>query len=222
MQNLEACIFDLDGVIVDTAKYHYLAWRRLANELGFDLTIEDNERLKGISRMGSLNIVLEIGNVTLNEEAKHLLADKKNRWYVEYISKMEKNEILPGVKEFIHALRQNNIKIALGSASKNAHTILERLELLDCFDAIIDGNKATKAKPDPQVFLMAAAELGAAPEHCVVFEDAFAGIEAAKKAGMCCVGIGTREALPEADWVIAGFADPLPDVLSQLTCRNCA
>lgn len=207
MRKIKACLFDLDGVIVDTAKYHYLAWKRLAEELGFDFKEEHNERLKGVSRMESLRILLEVGGLTLDEEVKLELAEKKNNWYCEYIGKMTPDEILPGAKEFLELLRSNGIKIALGSASKNSMTILTNLGLVDHFDAIVDGNKVTHAKPDPEVFLLGAKELGAAPEECVVFEDAQAGIEAAISAGMYSVGIGDPKVLNKANIVISSLKE---------------
>ncbi len=182
MANIKACIFDLDGVIVDTAKYHYLAWKRLANELGFDFTEKDNEKLKGVSRMESLEILLNLGNIKVDEETKLKLAEKKNNWYRELISKMDESEILPRVKEFINELKNSNIKVAIGSSSKNTMTILNSIKMTDFFDAIIDGNKITKAKPDPEVFLLGAEALGVNPNECVVFEDAESGIKAAKNA----------------------------------------
>jgi beta-phosphoglucomutase len=200
--DVKCCIFDLDGVIVDTAKYHCLAWKRLANELGFDFTEKDNERLKGVSRMASLEILLSIGKVSLSEEDKVALAAKKNAWYVEYISKMNKDEILPGVENFLSTLRASGIKVSLGSASKNSMMILDNLELTRYFDAIIDGNKVSEAKPDPEVFLLGAKELNISPEFCVVFEDAEAGIEAATRAGMRSIGIGSPETLGKATKVI--------------------
>lgn len=206
MTKIKGCIFDLDGVIVDTAKYHYLAWRRLASELGFEFTIKDNERLKGVSRMKSLEILLEIGNLEFDEETKLKLAEKKNKWYVEYISKIDKSEILPGVEKFIKLIKEKEIKTALGSASKNAMIILRNLGIADYFDAVIDGNKAKNAKPDPEVFLLAAKALKLEPYQCVVFEDAESGIKAAKNAGMYAVGVGSPEILHEADKVIRGFA----------------
>jgi len=212
--NVKACLFDLDGVIVDTAKYHYLAWRRLANELGFEFTQEDNERLKGISRMKSLEILLEIGKVSFDEKTKEALAEKKNTWYVEYISNMDSTEILPGVTEFLTALRENEIKISLGSVSKNAMIILENTGIVKYFDAVIDGTKITHAKPDPEVFLKGAAELRVLPEHCVVFEDAQAGIEAAINAGMHSVGVGSPEILNKADFVISTFKEMTLDRLN--------
>lgn len=213
MSMIKGCIFDLDGVIVDTAKYHYLAWKRLAYELGFDFTEKDNERLKGVSRMASLEILLEIGGLYFDEETKTALAAKKNQWYVDYITVMNEDEVLPGAKKFIESVKAAGLKVALGSASKNALTILNRLKLTDCFDAVIDGNKVSKAKPDPEVFLLAAQELELLPESCVVFEDAKAGVEAAKRAGMKCVGVGASPELSGADIRIPGFENVGMDIL---------
>jgi beta-phosphoglucomutase len=205
LDNMIGAIFDLDGVIVDTAKYHYLAWKRLAQELGFEFKELDNERLKGVSRMKSLEILLELGGLSFSNDEKLLLADKKNNWYVEYISAIDESEILKGAKEYLLKLKNSGIKIALGSASKNALAILNRLNITNLFDSIVDGNKVSKAKPDPEVFLIAAKELGLEPHECVVFEDAEAGITAAKAAGMRTVGIGNRELLMEADIVVKGL-----------------
>lgn len=205
MGKISACIFDLDGVVVDTAKYHYIAWKSLANELGFDFTEEDNERLKGVSRMTSLDILLEIGGVELDEKTKLELADKKNKNYVEFILKMTPDEILPGVKDFFNELKSQGIKIALGSASKNAMTILNQLELTDYFDAVVDGTHVSNAKPDPEVFLKGAELLGVSPSECVVFEDAEAGVEAAINGNMKCVGIGSPDVLGKANIVVPGF-----------------
>lgn len=205
MGKISACIFDLDGVVVDTAKYHYIAWKSLANELGFDFTEEDNERLKGVSRMRSLDILLEIGEVELDEKTKLELADKKNKNYVEYILKMTPDEILPGVKDFFNELKAKGIKIALGSASKNAMTILNQLELTDYFDAVVDGTHVSNAKPDPEVFLKGAELLGVSPSECIVFEDAEAGVEAAINGNMKCVGIGSPDVLGKANIVVPGF-----------------
>jgi beta-phosphoglucomutase len=202
---IEACLFDLDGVVVDTAKYHFIAWKALAEELGFEFTLEDNERLKGISRMQSLEILLEIGGLQFSEQEKLAMAEKKNTLYVSYIEKMTPEETLPGVEKFLQELRNNRIKIALGSASKNAPMILERIQLSGMFDALVDGNSISKAKPDPEVFLKGAEILGVFPENCVVFEDAIAGIEAAQNANMYSVGIGESEILGFADLVIPGF-----------------
>lgn len=216
MSHIQACLFDLDGVLVDTAKYHYLAWKRLANELGFDFTEQDNERLKGVSRMASLDILLSIGRLTLEDAKKQELAARKNDWYVESISRMDHTEILPGALEFLQACRENGLKTALGSASKNAMTILNNTGLTPYFDAIIDGTHTSSAKPDPEVFILGAQELGISPESCVVFEDAEAGIEAARRADMNCIGIGSPATLGQADFVIASLAEMTVERLDQL------
>jgi beta-phosphoglucomutase len=200
--DLKGCIFDLDGVIVDTAKYHFLAWKRLAAELGFEFTEEDNEALKGVSRMESLDILLRKGGIRLDEKEKEALAALKNGWYVKLITGMTPDEILPGSIELLKALRSEGILTAIGSASKNAGTILEGIGLRSMFDVIIDGNKITRAKPDPEVFLKGAEEMKLAPESCLVFEDAKAGIEAALAGGMKCVGVGNAELLYRADVVV--------------------
>ena len=201
-----ACLFDLDGVLVDTAKYHYWAWRRLAEELGFYFSEADNERLKGVSRMASLTILLEVGNITtVSDRDKLAMADKKNAWYVDFISKMTPKEVLPGVLDFLQQLKTAGIKIALGSASKNAGMILQRVNITSFFDAVIDGNKLSNAKPDPEVFLSGARELGVYPSECIVFEDAAAGIEAAIRAGMKSVGVGNPSILHRATMVIPDF-----------------
>lgn len=200
--DLKGCIFDLDGVIVDTAKYHYLAWKRLAAELGFEFSEEHNEALKGVSRMASLEILLKVGGLKVSEERKHELAERKNGWYSEYISDMTPDEILPGCVEFLVQLRKEGIHTAIGSASRNAGTILDGIRLRSYFDVIVDGNKIHNAKPDPEVFLKGAEELNLAPSQCVVFEDARAGIEAAIAGGMKCVGVGDPALLKRADIVI--------------------
>ncbi len=202
---IKACIFDLDGVIVDTAKYHYLAWNRLAKDLGFEFLPEHNERLKGVSRVRSLEILLEVGGLTFSDAEKEQMATLKNEWYLEFIHKMTPDEILPGVLTFLSELRNAGIKIALGSASKNAPLILQQVKITQFFDAVIDGNKVSKAKPDPEVFLNAAKELGVDPSLCVVFEDAEAGVEAALNGNMRCIGVGSPEVLNRANLVIPGF-----------------
>jgi beta-phosphoglucomutase len=205
LSTMKAGLFDLDGVIVDTAKFHYLAWRELANGLGFDITEHQNEQLKGISRMESLERILVMGGTTLPDDEKVRLATIKNARYVEMVKAMPASDILPGAKDYLLELRARGIKIALGSASKNAELILENLGIRALFDAVIDGNKATQSKPDPQVFLLGASALDVAPSDCVVYEDAAAGIEAAKAGGMHAVGIGRPENLPRADLVVPGL-----------------
>jgi beta-phosphoglucomutase len=202
---MKAGLFDLDGVIVDTAKFHYLAWRELANGLGFDISEEQNEQLKGISRMESLDRILTMGGATLPDDEKVRLATIKNGRYVDMIKQMPASEILPGAKEYLVQLRARGVKVALGSASKNAELILSNLGILELFDAVIDGNKVSRSKPDPEVFLLGAQELGIAPSDCVVYEDAAAGVEAAKAGGMRAVGIGRPENLPLADLVVPGL-----------------
>lgn len=212
---IKACIFDLDGVIVDTAKYHFIAWRQLANKLGFDFTKEYNEKLKGISRMDSLNLILSWGGVQKSEEERVALATEKNEVYRSYILQMNKSEILPGVLPFLDDLRKRGIKMAIGSASKNAPTIIEQLDLAEFFPVIIDGSKVSKSKPDPEVFLKAAAELQVAPHESIVFEDAEAGIEAAIAGGFYPVGVGDPAILCQASVVIDGFVGLALEDLSQ-------
>ena len=203
---IKAAIFDLDGVIVDTAHYHFIAWQRLAKELGISFTEADNERLKGVSRMRSLEIILEIGGVTLTESKKEEFATKKNSWFVEYIEKIKPKEIFPGVREMLQNLQQQGYKVALASSSKNANTVIRLLQIGHLFDAIVDGTMITHTKPDPEIFLLAAKKLGLSPADCVVFEDAEAGVEAALAAGMKCVGVGAAEQLGKAHAIVAKTA----------------
>ena len=213
MQKLQGFLFDLDGVLVDTARYHYQAWSRLAAELGFTFTVHDNERLKGVSRTASLEILLSIGGIQATAAQKDGYAKKKNDWYVEMISAMKPDEILPGVDAFLEASRKAGILTAVGSASKNTPLILERTGLKRFFDAVIDGNSTSRAKPDPEVFLLGAKALHLKDRACVVFEDAEAGIQAAKAAGMGAVGIGSPAVLFQADLVIRCFAGLGPETI---------
>lgn len=200
-------IFDLDGVIVDTAKYHYLAWKKLANHLGFEFTKEQNELFKGVSRKRCLEILLEIGNREATQEEFDTWMVEKNVDYLKYIENMDATEILPDVPRILEFLKNNNIPIALGSASKNAQPILEKVGLLHYFDTIVDGNNVTKAKPDPEVFLLAARQLGVNPHDCIVFEDAVAGVEAANAAKMISIGIGDEKVLFEAQLNFNDFTE---------------
>jgi beta-phosphoglucomutase len=216
MGEIHACIFDLDGVIVDTARYHYLAWKRLADELGIKFTERDNERLKGVSRMTSLDIILDLGKKSFNNDRKELFAAMKNRWYNDYINIMTPAELLPGTMEFINELKEAGIPIAIGSASKNTPLILERLGIKNLFNAVADGNNVKKAKPDPEVFLKAAEMLNVEPGRCIVFEDAVAGIQAAINAGMMCVGIGSASILKDARYVVKGLSEMSIEKLKEI------
>lgn len=212
-------IFDLDGVIVDTAKYHYLAWKNLANELGFEFTHEQNELFKGVSRKRCLEILLEIGGVKATQEQFDTWMIEKNVDYLQYIDKMDASEILPDVPKVLNVLKAKNIPIALGSASKNAKPILEKVNLLSYFDTIVDGNNVTKAKPDPEVFLIAADKLGVLPSRCVVFEDAVAGIQAANAANMVSIGIGDSNVLSEAKYNFNNFTEIDSSFLNKLVAN---
>ncbi len=216
MKKKIAFIFDLDGVIVDTAKYHFLAWKNLADALGFEFTEKHNELLKGVSRVKSLEILLNIGNVKLSEDKKQQLLIEKNTEYLEFVYKMTSEEILPGVNEILSFLETNNIEFALGSASKNAPLILEKVGLLNRFTAIVDGNDVSKAKPDPEVFLIGAEKLTMRPENCVVFEDAIAGVQAANAAHMVSIGIGDENVLSDANYVFENMSDITSDFLLTL------
>jgi beta-phosphoglucomutase len=199
---IKACIFDLDGVLVDTAHYHFLSWKRLAKEFDYELTEEINEQLKGVSRMKSLEIVMKHANVSLTEQKKHALADRKNGWFTDYVHKMNPEELYPGVKELFSKLKKDKIRIALASSSKNAQTILSILGIQHDFEAVVDGNMIVHSKPDPEIFLLAAKKLGLNPADCIVFEDAEAGVEAALAAGMKCVGVGNPAQLKKANVVV--------------------
>jgi beta-phosphoglucomutase len=207
MMRTAACIFDLDGVIVDTARYHFLAWKKLTDQLGIHFTEEDNERLKGVSRTASLEIILEIGNIKTDDSTKLEYATLKNKWYTDFISKMTPDEILPGSLDFIKELRKANIRVAIGSASKNTPLILKRVGIFELFDGVADGNIVSKAKPDPDVFIKAAEMVNVKPGKCVVFEDAVAGVQAALNAGMMCIGVGSPKILTKAHYVVSGLKE---------------
>ncbi|MBN8652707.1 MAG: beta-phosphoglucomutase [Cytophagales bacterium] len=204
---IEAVIFDLDGVIVDTAHYHYIAWKRLASEFGITLTLQHNELLKGVSRMRSLEIVLELGNIQLPEAEKEALADKKNKWFIEYIESIRPEEIFAGVPAMLANCRKQQLKVALASSSKNAPRVIELLGVANLFDTMVDGTMITHSKPDPEIFLLAAKKLNVTPAKCLVFEDAEAGVEAALAAGMKCVGVGSPEQLGKANIIVKQTAD---------------
>lgn len=201
----KAFIFDLDGVIVDTAKYHFLAWQKIAAELGIEFTPEHNEELKGVSRIRSLDIILKLGNIEASEENKNKWLKQKNEDYLTYIEHMDETEILPGVLTILEFIKEKKQLIALGSASKNARPILEKVKILHLFDAIVDGNDVTNAKPDPEVFVRGAKLLNVSNENSMVFEDAVAGVQAANIANMTSIGIGDEKILHEAKYNFKDF-----------------
>lgn len=203
--NKKAFIFDLDGVIVDTARYHFLAWQKIANELNIDFTLENNELLKGVSRVRSLDIILELGKVEASQEDKNRWLIQKNEEYLSYLVDMDQSELLPGVLSMLHYLKEKNQPIALGSASKNARPILEKTGIRHYFDAIVDGNDVSNAKPDPEVFLIAAKLLDVSPENAIVFEDSVAGVQAANIGKMTSIGIGEESILYEAKYIFDDF-----------------
>lgn len=205
----KGAIFDLDGVIVDTAKYHYIAWKELADELGFEFSESDNERLKGVSRMESLEILLSIGNISASENKKEEWAEKKNRLYVDLLKNINRESMLDGAYNYIVKLRKEGTKIALGSASKNAPMILEKLGVSELFDAIVDGNCIEKAKPDPEVFLTAASLIGLKPDDCTVFEDSQAGIDAACAGGFHTIAVDKFGVLKKAEKYISVLSELL-------------
>lgn len=211
-----AALFDLDGVIVETAHFHYIAWKAIAQQLNFDLTPAHNEALKGVSRVASLQQLISWSGATISSDTFEHYLEEKNKHYLELIQQLNPTDALPGVVDTLRLLKENKIGIALGSASKNARSILERLAITSFFDAIIDGNDVQNSKPDPEVFLKGAEALGVAPSNCVVFEDAQAGIAAAQAAGMYAVGIGTPEVLDKADRCIPHFNALTPQVLLNL------
>lgn len=201
----KAFIFDLDGVIVDTAKYHFLAWQKISDSLGIEFTPEHNEHLKGVSRVRSLDIILDLGKINATQQDKDQWLKQKNEDYLAYIDAMDESEILSGVLNILQFLKEKEQPIALGSASKNARPILEKVKLIQFFDAIVDGNDVTNAKPDPEVFLQCARKLTIKPEDSIVFEDSVAGVQAANIANMTSVGIGDAKILHEAQYCFPDF-----------------
>ncbi len=214
---IKACIFDLDGVIVDTAVYHFKAWQNIAQSLGFDFTHDMNEKLKGISRIDSLNMMLDMANIHKSDEEKDELCKVKNTYYLESLNDMDDSAILPGIPQLIETLEEKGIKIALGSASKNAIKVLELIGLKEKFEIIIDGNGVTRSKPDPEVFLNGAEGLGVLPGESIVFEDSLKGLEAAIAGGFRTVGIGDQENLPIAEVVYENLSGvSFDDILNAL------
>lgn len=197
---IKAAIFDLDGVLVTTDSLHYEAWKRLGEEIGItDFTKEDNIRQRGISRMASLEVLLEKTDVKYTDTEKEELAERKNNYYRQSLENLTEKDVLPGAKEVLAFFKKRGIKTAVGSASKNAPTILEKTGLLPLLDKVVCGIDVTKSKPDPEVFLKAAKRLGELPENCMVFEDADAGIEAAVRGGMFAFAVGAARKNESAD-----------------------
>jgi beta-phosphoglucomutase len=210
----KALLFDLDGVIVDTAIFHYKAWRKLSNDkFGYDISEEFNETLKGVSRGESIERIMRLGNVSISDSEKENLMTLKNQWYLDFISEMNASDILPGVIDILNQSKAANLKIGLGSVSKNAQFILEKVGIIHYFDAIIDGNKISNGKPHPEVFLNGALELGFEPLECIVLEDAIAGVQAGKAANMKVLGLGDSSILHEADLVLPSLEGVLLDNL---------
>ncbi|WP_440998738.1 beta-phosphoglucomutase [Fodinibius sp. SL11] len=213
----EACIFDLDGVIVETSDAHFKAWQRLAESLGISFGEEFNEQLKGVSRRKSIEKILALEDRQLPEEEIQRLMDKKNGWYQDSIAELTPDDILEGVPEFLTSLQQMEIPLGIGSSSKNAPYIIDYLQLNDTFGVIIDGNKVDNTKPDPEVFLKGTKALNADPSKTIVFEDAASGVDAANNGGMISVGVGSQEYLGDANLVISDFVGLTPQKLfSQL------
>ena len=216
---IRAFIFDLDGVITDTAEYHYRGWKRLAEEEGLAFTREDNEQLRGIPRRESLLLILK-GRKYPEEKILDMM-ERKNNYYLEFIREISPRDLLPGAKELLQEIRGAELKNALGSASKNAPEVLDRLGIRSLFDAISDGHSVERQKPAPDLFLHAAGQLGLAPDECVVVEDAWAGIEAANAGGFHSIGLGPRERVGKADAVFPSLAGVhLEDIFTVLDLRR--
>lgn len=211
---IKGIIFDLDGVLVFTDRFHYLAWKQLADRLGIPFSERDNDRLRGVSRMESLEIILEKSKRTYTKEEKAAFAEEKNKIYQEYLKTMRPADVTAETRSFLCSLRSMGILLAVGSSSKNASFIIDQVDLRRYFDAVVDGNEITRSKPDPEVFLKAAAKLGLPPSQCAVVEDADAGVKAARNGGFVAIGIGPAKNSAECDAAIDALKDllKLPDL----------
>jgi beta-phosphoglucomutase len=216
-----AALFDLDGVVVFTDRYHYLAWKRLADDKGWAFDESVNEGCKGVPRMASLEVILRHNGIDLSEEEKQSLADRKNSDYVAGLGAISDDDIVPGARPFLERLHAEHLPLALCSSSRNARMVLQALQLDRLFSATVTGHDIARPKPDPEIFLRGAELLGVEPADCVVFEDAASGVAAALAAGMRCIGVGSPESLPEAEACIRNFLDPrLDDILAELGART--
>lgn len=222
MGKIQAVIFDLDGVIVDTAQFHFIAWKELAAEWNYTLTPEDNEKLKGVSRMDSVNKIAQWANVQTKPEQLLDIAHRKNEIYLRFCNQLTPQHVLPGISSLINTLKADGVFISLGSASKNARFVLDKLGLLYVFDVVVDGNDVSKSKPNPEVFLKAAQRMGVSPEHCVVLEDAPAGIEAALAANMKVIGLGDAIELQKAHLVLENTINLSLVQLNQIKIKGVA
>ena len=209
MKNYQGIIFDLDGVICSTDEYHYLAWKALADRLGIPFDRERNNLLRGVSRMDSLNIILEKSDKTYSDEEKTAFAEEKNTLYRQLLGRMSPADLSDDVRTTLEALRKTGAKLAIGSSSKNTPFILERIGLAGFFDAVADGNCITRSKPDPEVFLKAAEMIRLSPRDCLVVEDAHAGVQAAVAGGFDCAAMGDAKDDPSAAWHLSRFSDLL-------------
>lgn len=215
-RDLQGVLFDLDGVVVFTDKYHYLGWKKLADEHGWAFDEEVNHACRGVPRMASLQVILDHNGIDLPQAEKERLAEAKNGYYRDLLKTINEGDIYPGVLPFLEKLKAAGVRMAICSSSKNAMPVLEALRLAPFFDAVITGNDIEKPKPDPEIFLKGAAALGFPPERCLVFEDAESGVEAAHAAGMKCIGVGPPERLPNAkEWVTDYATLNIEDLLSQ-------
>ena len=205
MPLFKAVIFDLDGVITDTAHYHYLAWKRLADSVEVPFDHAFNESLKGIDRMGSLELILARSERRFSEAARQELADSKNAYYQQLVAAMTPADLLPGARSALATVRVHGLKVGLASVSRNAFAVLDKLGIRDAFDYVVDAGRIARGKPDPEIFLAAAGALGVAPQDCLGVEDAVAGVAAIKAAGMRALGVGSAAVLTQADEVISGL-----------------
>jgi beta-phosphoglucomutase len=214
---IQAVLFDLDGVLVSTDEYHYRSWVKLSGEEGFDFfDHEFNHKFRGVARMECIEIITKASGRNYTQERKQELADRKNRYFVESLSTVTSDALLPGALAALQELRKRGIKIAVASNSRNAFTIIKQVGIESLLDAIIDGHQIENSKPDPEVFLLAAKKVGVAPKNCLVVEDAVTGLESARRAGMKALGIGTKERLPNADIVVPDLSAISVDELLKL------